>query len=266
MLIGVITPTYLREAMLGRFVRRMRRQSYRNWNLVVVHDGPNSRCESLVRRAGSGDSRISYAQTEQRGNNYGVSPRLEGLRHLSRGVSPDYCVFWDDDGYYSRHALGRIAEAIERAGHPDLLLVPIRHGAKILPRPGTAPDQIEWGQLDTGCLVVRPGIALESFSHMLDNHVNKEPGFFYTQDSRFFFHVRDRMPGVRIAVASCRPIGVHDGLNLSVYLRSILGLPPLGLVPQLRGWARRGARRFGQGDSHAPVAIQHGGFARQNER
>jgi glycosyltransferase involved in cell wall biosynthesis len=233
MIVGVVTPSYMRTKILRRFLRMMPRQSYRDWRLVVVHDGPNPAVESLVGQARALDSRIAYAHTEQRSNNYGVSPRAEGLRYMIREVGADYCVFWDDDNLFSKHALRRIVDALEQAGRPDVLLVPIRKDRQLLPRPGVSPDQLDWGELDTGSLVVRPELGLESYEHLLRNHPTESPMFYYTQDSRFFFHIRDEVPGVRIGVASCRPIGLHDGLRTTVYIRSLFGIPPLGLATRL---------------------------------
>lgn len=231
MLIGIVTPSYLREKVLRRFLRRMSLQTYRDWKLVVVHDGPNPAIEAIVGEARARDPRFAYTHTERRSNNYGASPRAEGLRFLIREVSPDYCVFWDDDNYFWKGALRRIAAAIEQAGRPDLLLVPIRYDHRILPPPGVTPDQISWGQVDTGCLVARPRIALESYEDMLENFANQaDPKFFYTQDARCFLYIRDQVPGVKIGMASMRPIGVHNGLIPSVFVRSLLGIPPLGLL------------------------------------
>ncbi len=79
MRIGVITPTYVRPKLLNRFLRRMQQQTYPDWRLVVVHDGPNEDIERLVRRASEQDARVAYTHTDRRSNNYGVTPRAEGF-------------------------------------------------------------------------------------------------------------------------------------------------------------------------------------------
>jgi hypothetical protein len=142
MTIGVITPTYLRTRFLWRFLRTMPRQTYPDWRLLVVHDGPNPAVEALVDQAR--DPRIGYAHTERKTNDYGVSPRLEGLRRMIGEVGPEYCVFWDDDNLFSRHALRRIVDALDQGGRPDLLLVPIRNNEKILPPSGFRSINSRW--------------------------------------------------------------------------------------------------------------------------
>jgi glycosyltransferase involved in cell wall biosynthesis len=233
MIIGVVTPSYLRARLLKRFLRRMPRQTFRDWRLVVVHDGPAPEVEAIVGRARAGDSRMAYAHTERTARDYGVSPRIEGVRHLMREVGPDYCVFWDDDNYFSRHALARIVDAIEGAGRPDLLLVPIRLDTILAPPRGVPIEELTWGQIDTGCLVVRPRLALEGYQDILDCAARDSCAVGRNTDFRVFQYIRDRKAGCRIELASCRPIGIHDGLRTPVYIRGILGIPPLGLAPRI---------------------------------
>ena len=230
MTIGVITPTYQRQKLLSKFLARMERQSYPGWRLIVVHDGPDDAIKSLVDRARRADSRIAFSHTERRTNNYGVSPRIEGLHYIIREVGADYCVFWDDDNLFSRHALDRIAAAIVETDHPDLLLMPIRCDRRVLPPRGVPVERLDWGQVDTGCLVVRPALALESYESRLKLYPDGNPSSFYTQDFRLFKLIREATPTPRIRIASGRPIGVHDGLRLTVYLRSVFMIKSLGLA------------------------------------
>jgi glycosyltransferase involved in cell wall biosynthesis len=233
MKIGVITPSYIRLKLLKRFLRRMPRQTYRDWRLVIVHDGPNADVERLVRSASERDSRIAYIHTDRRSNNYGVTPRTDGLRYMIREAQPDYCVFWDDDNLFRNDAIATIVTALEEAGRPDLLLVPIRYSGSVKPTPGVALEQLTWGDVDTGSIVVRPEAGLRSYERALETVDTEDPKYFYTQDARYFLYMRDQVPGLRISMARCRPIGLHDGLRTTVYIRSLLGLPELGIGPRL---------------------------------
>ena len=230
MTIGVITPTYQRRKLLSKFLSRMERQSYPGWRLIVVHDGPEDSIKSLVDWARSADSRIAFTHTERRTNNYGVSPRIEGLQYIIREVGADYCVFWDDDNLFSRHALRRIVAAIAETDHPDLLLMPIRCDRQVSPPRGVPIERLDWGQVDTGCVVVRPALALECYESMLKLYPDGDPSVFYTQDFRLFKLIREVRPAPRIRIASGPPIGVHDGLRFTVYLRSVLAIKSLGLA------------------------------------
>ena len=100
-------------------------------------------------------------------NNYGVTPRAEGLRYMIREVGADYCVLWDDDCYFHKNALQQIVNSLEEAGRPDLLLVPMRYRRKLVPNPGASPDQLDWGDLDTGSIILRPKLGLEGYEELL---------------------------------------------------------------------------------------------------
>lgn len=230
---GIIVPTYERTKYLKRLLPRMASQTHPGWRLIVVHDGPNENMGSLVDEARARDSRISYGHTERRANNFGVSPRIEGLRHMIREGVADYCVFWDDDNYFSRHALARIAAALAEADHPDLLLMPILCERRVWPPPGIPVEGLDWGHVDTACLVVRPTLALDCYEQMLKTHGDEGPHFFYTQDFRLFKTIRESRPAPRITIATGRPIGIHDGLRRTVYVRHMLGIPSFGLVNRM---------------------------------
>ena len=118
----IITPTYHRESLLVRFLKQVKSQTYGCWRLLVVHDGPNPLTEQLVGRFAL-DPRIEYLHTPTRGNDFGVTPRLEVLRHAVRTNPPDSAVFWGDDDYFVRTALETIAASLKAANYPALLAV-----------------------------------------------------------------------------------------------------------------------------------------------
>jgi glycosyltransferase involved in cell wall biosynthesis len=231
MIIGVVTPSYLRMKFLRRFLRLMPLQTFRDWRLVVVHDGPNPEAKALVERATARDPRIAYAHTEGRSNNYGVTPRLEGLRYMIREVGADYCVLWDDDNYFSLGALKWIAGRIEAAGQPDLLLVPIRYEKGGAPPKDVPVEKLDYGQVDTGCIVIKPQLAVEGYEEMLRTGPTDDPKYYFTQDLRLFQYVRDERREAKIAIAHGRWIGIHDGLRIGMFIRSTLGIPRLGILP-----------------------------------
>ena len=244
MIIGIVTPSYLRVKFLRRFLRLMPRQTYADWRLIIVHDGPSLEVKSFVDRARAQDSRIAYAETQERANNYGVTPRAEGLRYMIREVGADYCVLWDDDGYFHKDALQQIVKSLEEAGRPDLLLVPMRYGQKLVPQPGASPEKLDWGDLDTGSIVIRPKLGLEGYEELLRKDSKYYCGNSYCAGFPLVPCIREERPEVRICVASCPPVGVHDGLRTQVYLRHLLGIPPLGIGTRLLSrdaWNPRGS-------------------------
>jgi glycosyltransferase involved in cell wall biosynthesis len=234
MLIGVITPSYKREKILRRFLTQLVRQTYPDWKAVVVHDGHNPAVESLVATSHRRDPRIAYRHTEHRSNNFGVTPRCVGLRYMIEEVGADYCVFWDDDNYFFRDALSRIAEGLEQAGYPDVLLMPVSYDGAILPPRDATVDQLRIGQVDTSCFVVKPELALDRYETMLAEHGDEEAPFFYTQDGKLFEYLYRSQPPVRICKAPGRRIALHNGLTSTAFVREYLGIPPLKLAARFR--------------------------------
>ena len=76
-LVSVIIPTYNREATLKRAILSVIRQTYTNWELIIVDDGSTDGTEELVHNFIS--EKIHYIKSEV---NQGVSKaRNRGSRH-----------------------------------------------------------------------------------------------------------------------------------------------------------------------------------------
>ena len=157
----IVTPTYHRESLLVRFLKQVKAQIHGRWRLWVVHDGANPLTEKLVGRFRTQDPRIEYLHTETRGNDFGVTPRLEVLRRAVRKNCPAYAVFWDDDDYFVRTALETIAANLKAANYPALLLSTNRYRNRIISPPGISIGELTTGQVTTGNIAVRTSLALE---------------------------------------------------------------------------------------------------------
>lgn len=88
-LVSVIIPTYNRETTLKRAILSIIRQTYTNWELIIVDDGSTDGTEELVRNFIS--EKIHYIKFEV---NQGVSKaRNRGIRH----AKGEYVAFLDSD-------------------------------------------------------------------------------------------------------------------------------------------------------------------------
>ena len=163
----VVTPTFRREALLHRFLKRIRKQTYRDWKLVVIHDGPSPPTQALVARFRALDPRIEYMHTAAWTNDMGVSPRHEGVRRVLEGKPPDYCLFWDDDNFFAIDALKRVTDALEASGRPELLIVSMRYRGRDLPPRDIPVSKLIPGQIDMGSLVIRPLLALSAYADLV---------------------------------------------------------------------------------------------------
>jgi glycosyltransferase involved in cell wall biosynthesis len=230
----IVTPTYNRESLLIRFLKQVRAQTYGRWRLLVVHDGANPLTEELVGRFRTQDPRIEYLHTETRGNDFGVTPRLEALRHAVQKNPPAYAVFWDDDDYFVRTALETIAANLKAASYPAMLLSPNRYRNRIIPPPGISVSDLATGQVTTGNIAVRVSLALQAYEHIAIIKDHSSNSLMYVQDYLLFDQIRKQEPQPSIEVARDAVIGIHDGLRRQVYLRSLLGIPPIGLLNRER--------------------------------
>ena len=97
--IWIIVPVYNVEKLLGKCVKSIQKQTYKNWKLVLVDDGSTDSSGKLCDEFASGDDRISVVHTE----NCGLpGARRNGLRQI-----PDsgYCCFCDSDDELPDNAL-----------------------------------------------------------------------------------------------------------------------------------------------------------------
>lgn len=104
--VTVITPTYHRLASLKEAIECVRRQTYQNWEHLIISDGSDARVKSLVKSFQ--DQRIVYLHTF-RTNNWGHSQRNWGLR-FARG---QYLMCLDDDNLIYDQYLERMFTAFD---------------------------------------------------------------------------------------------------------------------------------------------------------
>lgn len=121
MLISVVIPT-VRGKTLGHAIESVRRQSYENWELLVVTQGKDPSLDEVVGKAQAADGRIRRIHLER----CGISlARNAGVRE-ARG---EIVAFTDDDCEADRDWLTVMAECFE--AQPETGLV---GGALIEPR------------------------------------------------------------------------------------------------------------------------------------
>jgi glycosyltransferase involved in cell wall biosynthesis len=230
---AIITPTFNRPTLLRRYLKRMRKQTYHHWQLLVIHDGPSPSIKSLVKDYSDSDSRISYFETATRANDCGASPRLEALnRLLVDKPVPDYVAFWDDDNAYAIDALERIAQALEAQGKPDLLLVSVERGSQTIPPRNVSIRSLGVGQLDTASLIFRPDLARDAYVNVLQNGESEQIVHF--NDFLTYQYVNRLQPPRSIKSDLGVIVCQHDGLRWGPFVRSTLKIPPLGVARRFR--------------------------------
>jgi len=110
--VSVLMLTYNRPQFIGKAIESILSQDFQDWELLVVHDGPNEQIPVVMREWEKRDGRIRYFRRPVPGNiaeasNFGLAQ--------ARG---EYIAVLDDDDYWV-HAdkLSKQAEFLDR--HPD---------------------------------------------------------------------------------------------------------------------------------------------------
>lgn len=97
---SIITPTYKRRDLLGRAVQSVLRQTYAEWEMIIVNDSPDDFSYKTL-PSSSNDLRICYfVNDKNRGVNYSRNRALDSVSKDS-----DWVIFLDDDDYLAPDTL-----------------------------------------------------------------------------------------------------------------------------------------------------------------
>jgi glycosyltransferase involved in cell wall biosynthesis len=165
---SVIVTVHRRTELVPCALFGMLRQSWPNWELIVVADGPHPVARSIVDdfRAAvpAVADRVVFFACPAAPGYWGNVARVRGLE-LAAG---DYAAFLGHDcialpGYLAAHAENVAREpgclslvdvdmwATRTSGHAEVLL-PHAEYRGVLPRRGVPPDRLEIGDVDLTCM------------------------------------------------------------------------------------------------------------------
>ena len=75
-------------------------QTYENWELLFVHDGPSHQLTQTARAIIESDERIRLMETDVRANDWGHTPRQWGFREVANGIEADFVVVTNSDNFH----------------------------------------------------------------------------------------------------------------------------------------------------------------------
>ena len=105
--VSIIIPTYNRSQLIGRSIKSVLNQTYRDFELIVVDDGSTDDTEKVV--AGFKDERIRYVQREKNGGE--AAARNTGIK----AAKSDYIAYQDSDDEWLPEKLARQVELLRDA-------------------------------------------------------------------------------------------------------------------------------------------------------
>lgn len=131
-------------------------QTYENWELVLVHDGPAEELDAASRLAIESDPRIRFFETEARANDWGHTPRQFAFDKLKSAVDCDFVVVTNSDNY---HVPGYAEKMLEHFDE-DLRVVycDMVHDYYSWKHFET---RLEYSFIDCGCLMTRFDAAMD---------------------------------------------------------------------------------------------------------
>lgn len=106
--ISIVTSTFNRSGKLKRAIESVQKQTFQDWEMIIVDDHSTDDTEKMVKDMASKDPRIVYIRL---GANFGTDtrPKNTGIM-MSKG---EYVCFLDDDNVYRPHHLQVLLKAIE---------------------------------------------------------------------------------------------------------------------------------------------------------
>jgi glycosyltransferase involved in cell wall biosynthesis len=108
---SITIPAYNRAYILPETIESIQKQTFENWEVIVVDDGSKDDTEEVVKAIGTSDSRIRYVYQN---NAERSAARNNGASH-AKGL---YLLFLDsDDSFFPEH-LQKLYELLEKNSFP----------------------------------------------------------------------------------------------------------------------------------------------------
>lgn len=107
--ISCIIPTYNRSAFIKEAINSVIRQTFEDWELIIVDDGSLDNTEEVVKHFIKSESRISYYKNPRKG---GSAARNFGIKQ----AFGEYIAFLDDDDISLPHRFESQLKAVKKSG------------------------------------------------------------------------------------------------------------------------------------------------------
>ncbi len=107
--ISVIVPVYNTEKYLGRCIESVQKQTFKDWELILVDDGSDDGSGSICDRYGKGDGRIKVFHNQNQGP---AASREAGIKQ----ASGERIMFVDSDDWLDENMLKLMDEQMNISG------------------------------------------------------------------------------------------------------------------------------------------------------
>jgi len=110
-LVSIITPTYNCGKFIQRTIESVQKQTYQNWEMLIVDDCSTDQTKEVVEKLAAEDPRISYVCLEQ---NSGAAVARTKAMELAKG---SYMAFLDSDDIWKPEKLERQLAYMKEKGY-----------------------------------------------------------------------------------------------------------------------------------------------------
>lgn len=137
-------------------VHALQLQTHRDWELLLIHDGPNATgLRALMERLG--DPRIRYYESVRRFDDWGHSLRAMGLQAIAaEPIEGDFVIITNADNYYAPPFVEYMLGAIDTRA--VAAYCPVVHSHR---KWTTIDSELRHQFIDCGCVMARRDAALE---------------------------------------------------------------------------------------------------------
>jgi hypothetical protein len=142
-------------------------QTYKNWELLLIHDGKNETGLSKIIDS-IGDSRIKFIETENRLNQYGHPIRKWALENLNTlNSDANYVVITNSDNHYVPHFCEYMLKGFD---NPEIIATYCSsfthayesHQPDGIYKYGVLQTKLQLGWIDCGMVMIKRNIAIET--------------------------------------------------------------------------------------------------------
>ena len=160
--LSIVCVSYKRYKEINVLIHCFLSQTIQNFNLHILHDGPDPVMEKILKEYADKYPEITYEFTEKRFNDWGHSLRSIGLQK----AIGDYVLITNDDNYYSPKFIEIMFEPIQK-NNADIVVCDMVHGHA---NPGSTKQLANCffetgfsrGYIDIGCFIARTSLAKQA--------------------------------------------------------------------------------------------------------
>ncbi len=101
-LVSIITPTYNHERYIGECIESVLKQTYKNWEMLIVDDASSDKTVEIVKKYATQDSRIKLIQHNE---NYGPFRLKDTYNEALKTSKGEYIAILEGDDYWPEYKL-----------------------------------------------------------------------------------------------------------------------------------------------------------------